>query len=162
MNNYEKRDRYAHLMKKLKIATDNEYYYEAIFIEYAILEDRTKSLLKHAGIDSFFINNKGKKEEFTLKRKLDVLKFNKKFQEPQVKKHLTNELIEEISKWKNVRNMFIHDLVNAEYDNKDVKRIAINGEALIKRLNSKSTSVNDYFDKNNESGSIIKKVAVKV
>ena len=48
--NSKKREKYAILMSKLKKATDNEYYYEAIFLEYAILEDRMESLLKHANI----------------------------------------------------------------------------------------------------------------
>lgn len=30
MNNIEKKEKYANLMLKLKKATDNEYYYEAI------------------------------------------------------------------------------------------------------------------------------------
>ena len=42
MNNIEKKEKYSNLMSRLKRATDNEYYYEAIFIEYAILEDRTE------------------------------------------------------------------------------------------------------------------------
>lgn len=51
MDNLIKKEKYANLMAKLKKATDNEYYYEAIFLEYAILEDRTDSLLKHANIE---------------------------------------------------------------------------------------------------------------
>ena len=42
MKNEVKQHKYAEMMTKLKRATYEEYYYEAIFIEYAILEDRTE------------------------------------------------------------------------------------------------------------------------
>ena len=67
MNNIEKKEKYSNLMSRLKRATDNEYYYEAIFIEYAILEDRTESLLKHAG--KKFQENNG--NPFKISKKLN-------------------------------------------------------------------------------------------
>ena len=48
MNNKQKNLKYADLMLKLKKSINNEFYYESIFIEYAIFEDRTESLLRHA------------------------------------------------------------------------------------------------------------------
>ena len=50
MKNEVKQHKYSEMMTKLKRATYEEYYYEAIFIEYAILEDRTESILKHANV----------------------------------------------------------------------------------------------------------------
>lgn len=50
MDKNKKKDRYSELMSKLKISIQEEFYYEAIFIVFAILEDRTESLLKHARI----------------------------------------------------------------------------------------------------------------
>lgn len=41
MNNKDKNKIYSDLMSKLKKSMTNEFYYEAIFIEFAILEDRT-------------------------------------------------------------------------------------------------------------------------
>ena len=57
MKNEVKQHKYSEMMTKLKRATYEEYYYEAIFIEYAILEDRTESILKHANVkykDKFY------------------------------------------------------------------------------------------------------------
>lgn len=70
MKNKEKQTKYAILMKKLDIATREEFYFEAILIEYAILEDRTESILRHANINV----PRG------LQRKLNILKENKTFQ----------------------------------------------------------------------------------
>ena len=88
MNNIEKKEKYSNLMSRLKRATDNEYYYEAIFIEYAILEDRTESLLKHAG--KKFQENNG--NPFKISKKLNKLKSEKEFQTSYIRKHLTEEL----------------------------------------------------------------------
>lgn len=62
MKNIKKKEKYAYLMDKLKAAITNEYYYEAIFIEYAVLEDRTASILRHMkcnkNIDDLTLNDK--------------------------------------------------------------------------------------------------------
>ena len=144
MTNNEKRNKYANLMSKLNKATSNEYYYEAIFVEYAILEDRTSSLLKHAKIKNEDIKTH---REYSVAQKLRIIKKNKKFSNDlYIKKHITDELIDNLFAWKTKRNDLIHDLVIAPYDNEDVKNIALEGECLIKRLNNKSKLVNNHLD----------------
>ena len=44
-----KYENYKEQMKRLKAAMANRFYLEAIFIEYAILEDRLESALRHSG-----------------------------------------------------------------------------------------------------------------
>ena len=77
----DKQKQYAILMNKLKKATYNEFYYEAIFIEYAILEDRTESILRHANIA--YSNSRG----YSLKigEKLNKLKSRKEFQDKYIR-----------------------------------------------------------------------------
>ena len=57
MNNYEKNLKYRSLNGMLAKALRYEFYYEAIFIEYAIIEDRTSSLLRHAKHANVTIND---------------------------------------------------------------------------------------------------------
>ena len=85
MDNYQKRDQYAILMSKLKKATYNEFYYEAIFIEYAIIEDRTDSLLRHANIAN--VTNKG--YSLKLNEKLNKIKSRKEFEDKYIRKHIS-------------------------------------------------------------------------
>ena len=139
MNNYDKKERYAVLMSKLKKATNNELYYEAIFIEYAIIEDRTESILRHANIK---VDSNTK-----LHHKLNKIKSNPIFNNPYCKKHLTDELIDNLHEWKNQRNQLIHDLVKYQYGDETIKNIALQGECYVKRLSNKSKLVNNYFDK---------------
>ena len=141
MTNLEKRDKYAELMKKLDEATSNEYYYEAIFIEYAIFEERTRSLFQHAKIPY-----KKDNKEYSIDKKLKTIKTNKIFQDNYIKKHLEQELIDNIIEWKNERNKLMHNIINANYENEQVKILSLNGECLAKRLNNKSKLVNRYLD----------------
>lgn len=53
----DKREWYEYLMEKAEKALDNGFYFEALFIEYMILDDRIKSLCKLAGISLTVIRN---------------------------------------------------------------------------------------------------------
>lgn len=140
MNNYEKNLKYRSLNGMLAKALRYEFYYEAIFIEYAIIEDRTSSLLRHANITIY---------DPTLNNKIKAIKFNRKFKDSYIKKHLSLELLDSIKDWKNKRNVLIHDLINLSYSNDDIKKIALEGWQIVKILSNKSTLVNNYFDTNN-------------
>ena len=140
MNNYEKNLKYRSLNGMLAKALRYEFYYEAIFIEYAIIEDRTSSLLRHANITIY---------DPTLNNKIKAIKFNRKFKDSYIKKHLSSDLLDSIKDWKNKRNALIHDLINLSYSNDDIKKIALEGYQIIKTLSNKSTLVNNYFDANN-------------
>ena len=38
-------------MEDLTLAVEKEFFYEAIFIEYVIFEDRTESLIRHSKVE---------------------------------------------------------------------------------------------------------------
>ncbi len=138
-----KQNKYSNFMFKLNNATNNEYYYEAIFIEYAIIEDRTESLLKHAKIKYREDNGQG----FKLAKKLDKIRSREEFQDIYIKKHIPNELLDKVKEWKNERDKLMHDIINVEYENENIKNIALTGECIVKRLNNKTKLVNAYLDK---------------
>lgn len=140
MKNIKKHEKYANLMTKLKNAIENEYYYEAIFIEYAILEDRFSSLCEHMKIHI--------DERTTLDDKIKIIKNDKSFETDEyVKKHLTKELFDQIYIWKSKRNKLVHRLVDLNYCNEDIKNVALFGNGVVKIVNNKSTLVNKHFDK---------------
>ena len=135
--------KYKDLMEKLKKAVNNDFYYEAIFIEYAIFEDRTSSLLKHSKLS--LLDYKG--EELNLNSKLKKIERSARFyNDKYVSKHINQELLSKIHIWKNKRNILIHDLIKTNYNDEDVKDISLDGYNLIKIINNKSTLVNKYFD----------------
>ena len=140
MPNYKKQKKYIDMNERLSLALKNEFYYEAIFIEYAILEDRTKSMLRHAKFSESTCDEK-------LNEKLNTIKNSAKFHDEYVRKHITNELLSNIHNWKNARNKLNHELAECEYSNDYIKKIALDGSKISKKISSKSTLVNKYFDK---------------
>ena len=58
ITNEEKRIVYAVLKAKLKVALQQEFYLEALLLEYNIMEDRLTSILKHSGISYLQSNGK--------------------------------------------------------------------------------------------------------
>ena len=49
-DNTQKYENYREQFNRLKRALTSKFYLEAIFIEYTIIEDRTESILHHAGM----------------------------------------------------------------------------------------------------------------
>ena len=49
IDNMQKYANYREQFGRLKKAINNNFYLEAIFIEYAIIEDRLESILRHSG-----------------------------------------------------------------------------------------------------------------
>ena len=129
--------------ENLSKAMRAEFYYQAIFIEYAIIEDRCTSVLKHAGVKH--LDNKG--HEIKLADKLRKMERNQMFLVPYVKKRITNELVERIRKWKRNRDQLIHALAKIPYDHESVKEIAAEGQKIVQILSNKVKSVNNYHSK---------------
>ena len=143
--NFEKYETYKAIKMNMNKALKAGFYYQAIFIEYAIIEDRCLSALKHAGVK--YLDSKG--HEIDLKEKLRKMKGNPAFLKEYVRKRITLELIEEISKWKDDRNQLVHNLAKIPYNHDSIKEVAEKGRILIDTLDKKVRSVNHFFDKQN-------------
>lgn len=76
--NMEKYATYKTMMENLSKAMRSEFYYQAIFIEYAILEDRATSALKYAHVK--YLNRNG--QEIAISKKLNKLRDNSAFATP--------------------------------------------------------------------------------
>lgn len=48
-NNYDKKNTYMHLLSRYKLAIKHEFYFEALLIDYAFIEDRLFSYLYYIG-----------------------------------------------------------------------------------------------------------------
>ena len=139
--NMEKYEAYRSMMTNLTKAMRASFYYEAIFIEYAIIEDRCSSALKHAGVK--YLNDKG--HEIKLSEKLDKMRSNRAFVVPYVRKRITLEFLEQITNWKRERDRLIHALARIPYEPELVKSIAEDGRELVRVLDNKVKSVNNYY-----------------
>ena len=140
--NMKKYEVYKSMNENLTKAMRSEFYYQAIFIEYAIIEDRCTSVLRHAGVK--YLDSKG--NEFKISEKLRRMRGNPAFLVPFVQQRITPELLDEIIEWKRERDQLIHALAKIPYDHESIKATAITGQELIKKLSSKVRSVNAYYD----------------
>ena len=143
--NFDKYDAYKAMKESLRKAMKQGFYYQAIFIEYAIIEDRTLSALKHAGVK--YQDNKG--HDFKLAEKIRRMRGNQAFSNSYVRKRITLELLDDIYEWKQERDRLIHALAKIPYNHESIKDIAERGQEIVRVLDNKVKSVNHYYDKMN-------------
>ena len=143
VKNYKKQAKYAELMEKLDKALKEEFFYEAIFIEFAVLEDRTASLLRHAGIST--VDDNGK--DLGLYNKIREIKRNSIFKNEYVEKHDLFSILDDVDSWRVKRNDLMHDLANEESSLDEIKKFAIQGDILVDKLSNKSSLINNHNDK---------------
>ena len=134
-DNQLKYENYSEQMRRLKIALHRGFFLEAIFIEYAIVEDRLESALRHA--DAF---NPNKQKTITSKlTKIGKLCENKK---SLACKYFSPELLTAVRQWKDRRNPLVHELMRRRVTTEDLEAFAIEGESLVKTLKSRVGSFN--------------------
>ena len=145
MDNYDKQETYAHLKTKLKKAINSSFYFEAVMIEYAIIEDRTSSILDHGKVcdDAFSTNKK-------LGNKLNSIEHQIGKKHPVISKKVNPELIAMIKVWKDKRNDYVHRAASMKYDDERLKEIAEEGNELVRRLINDSRKVTTYYKNHQE------------
>jgi len=144
--NIPKGDNYSLQIKKLARAMRGKFYLEAIFIEFAILEDRTSSLLRHL--------NMKRKSKLMFNPKIKVLKEVANYTDYKINSYKLGELLIEIDKWRLDRNKYVHSLVrNNTYSEEELEDCAQTGKQLVKNFSRKVRLINDRIDraKNNKS-----------
>ena len=150
MDNTEKYETYKALLTNLKKALKAGFYYQAIFIEYAIFEDRFSSLLKYANIS----DKKKNGYDVDLKEKIRKVSSRKEFSTEFVRKRLSLELLNQIDDWRDKRNKKVHKLASIPYDEDEIRELAETGNQLLKVFMSKSKSVNNQHKKTIWKGNI--------
>ena len=142
---YEKYEAYKAMKFNLNKSMKAGFYYQAIFIEYAIIEDRCLSALKHANVK--YLNNRD--QELKLSAKLNKIRSNSAFTNAYVRKRLPLSFVDDIEAWKRERDKLIHRLATIPYDHDSVKDIAEIGQEIVRKLDNAVRSVNNYHDKQN-------------
>ena len=144
--NMEKYGIYKSMYENLTKSMRAGFYYQAIFIEYAILEDRLRAVLRYAGVP--YINQNGREDKIS--RKLDKLRDRPEFADKFVRDRIPAKMIDEIKDWTEKRNDLIHNLANIPYDDENVKIVAERGKQILDVFKNKSDSVIKHFKKLSE------------
>ena len=145
-DNQQKYNNYREQMGRLTKAIKAEFYMEAVFIEYAIMEDRLESVLCHSG------QWKPKPDQFfsldSKRKKVAKMAENKK---SCAAKYFPPELTNQIDRWRLKRNSLIHALLKQSIHTEEVRSIALEGQTIAKTLNSKVTSYNRMLKRKSEN-----------
>lgn len=145
--NMEKYETYKQMHDDLNKAMRAGFYYQAVFIEYAIVEDRCKSALLCAGVKC--VDSKG--NDISLTKKINKLKSNAAFTAKYPRSRLTEELLDELIKWKRDRDELVHNLANITFNDEVLREITERGKRLIRTLSTRVDSVNKFHIKLHEA-----------
>ena len=134
-DNMQKYENYREQMGRLNKALNACFYLEAIFIEYAVMEDRLESILVHAGKwnpkpDTFVsMDTKCKKVAKLAENKKDL-----------AHRYFSPELTDSLLQWKEKRNSLIHAMLKQTVSTEELRVVAEEGKQIAKTLCSKATS----------------------
>lgn len=132
--NEQKHYNYKVQSQRLKKAMDNGFLLEAVFIEYAMLEDRTEAILRYEG------NSIISKNHVSINKKLNKIKTISAEKKSLANKYFSDELIERIILWKENRNIIMHTMMKQNFNTEGLLELAEEGLELVKTLNRLSTN----------------------
>ena len=144
--NMQKYYNYREQMTRLKKALNQSFYLEAVFIEYAMMEDRLESILRHAGVwKEPDPNKKLMGLEQKMKKAAKVAEEKKSL----AHKYFDEDLFARIDAWRQGRNPLTHVLMKLNLHTEDLETMAMEGYDIVKILCSKSTSYKRAIEKKN-------------
>ena len=133
ITNTQKYENYKEQFKRLKRALNEGFNLEAIFIEYAILEDRTESILRHAGKwDAYIKSLKGR--EPAIESKIKYIKKISENKKDIAHKYFSDKLLDDIHAWNEERNRLIHALLKQQLQHNEIYELAHAGNEMVNLL----------------------------
>lgn len=150
INNMQKHENYREQFVRLKKALASGFYLEAIFIEYTIIEDRTESILRHAGKWEAYLKKRGR-YQVTLDSKITYIQDFAREKKSLAHRYFSDTLMDEILEWKEDRNRLIHALLKQALTNEEVSEIAHTGERLTKEIRSRATNFSRAVERKNNA-----------
>ena len=141
-----KYENYREQFKRLNNALHNGFNLEAMFIEYAIMEERTESILRHTGKwDVYMKSRKGREPNIDSK-----IRYIQKIAEEKKtlpNKYFSDTLLNDILQWKEDRNRLIHVLLKQQLEHGEVGELAAKGKQLADALRTRAGSYNRSADR---------------
>ena len=134
IDNQLKYDNYKEQFKRLDKAINNAFYLEAMFIAYAIIEDRAEAIL------SYEENSIHSDKFVSIDRKLNKIKKIAERKKSLPERYFSDELIDDIFEWKEERNQLMHALMKQLLTTEMLRDIALKSKELARKLSNKATN----------------------
>lgn len=150
IDNRQKYENYKEQFRRLNKALANGFNLEAMFIEYAIMEDRTESILRHAGLwEAYLKSRKGRGP--TIDSKVRYIEKRAENKSDLLHRYFADDLLANILAWKEERNRLIHALLKQQFAHNEISTLAQKGNELVKALRTRSGSHNRAADARRET-----------
>ena len=147
--NQLKYENYREQFKRLKSALNNGFNLEAMFIEYAIMEDRTESILRHSEMwEAYLKSRKGR--EPTIDSKIRYIQKLAEQKKTLANKYFSDDLLDRLLVWKDERNRLIHALLKQQFEHNEVSKLASEGKMIVDELRKRSGNYNRAIDRQKE------------
>ena len=127
--NLQKYENYKEQMNRLKKAMANAFFLEALFIEYAIIEDRADAILRYEGNA---IN--ATKGFVSIDRKLKKIIKIAEQKKSLPNRYFSDDLITRVAAWKEERNRLMHALMKQNLTTEELCGLAEDGRTLTREL----------------------------
>ena len=148
--NQLKYENYREQFKRLKSALNSGFNLEAIFIEYAIMEDRTESILRHADKWEAYLKNRGRNEPTINSKIVYIQKQMQSNRKDLLHKYFSDDLLNQLLTWKEDRNRLIHALLRQQFAHNEIRMLAEQGKQLADELRKRAGKYNRAMDRRKE------------
>ena len=145
--NQLKYENYREQFKRLNSAIRSGFNLEAIIIEYAIIEDRTESILRHAEKWEAYLKKRGRNGPTLTSKVVYIQKLLESNRKDLMHKYLFDDLFDRILAWKDDRNRLIHALIKQQLQHNEVSMLATQGKQLVDELRNRSGNYNRAMDR---------------
>ena len=138
-DNQQKYLNYKEQFKRLNRAIANGFNLEAMFIAYSIMEDRSESVLKHAGkYDRYIEKLKGRNPSIDSKiKEIQKCRSNRK---DLMYRYFADDLLDKILAWKEERNRMVHALLKQELTSEELENLALKGKEYARHFCNRATN----------------------
>lgn len=144
--NQLKYENYREQFKRLNSALNNGFNLEAMFIEYAIMEDRTESILHHSEKwEEYLTYRRGRGP--TIDSKIRYIKKMAEEKKSLLHKYFPDDLLDQILTWKEDRNRLIHALLKQQLEHNEISTLAMRGKQLADELRKRAGNYNRAIDR---------------
>lgn len=136
----DKRIHYSKLLERLDQAIDAEYFLEASWIAYAVVEDRTRSTLKHSGGIPQVGPVNNRREMWKISEKITTIRsrLGAGAHETNLKATVDGAMLDKLSAWTDRRNRLVHKLADEVDDPAglaaEITGVAKDGKELAREL----------------------------
>ena len=129
---------------------NNGFNLEAMFIEYAIMEDRTESILRHADKWEAYLKKRGKNEPTLNSKVVYIQKLMESNRKDLLHRYFSDDLPDRILTWKEDRNRLIHALLKQQLEHNEIRSLAEQGKQLVDELRKRAGNYNRAIDRRKE------------